>query len=210
MCAHHQFGSSGFDVLVYHIPKKVHFCWRCFLLCDSWNKIQSPVFLSRMQRIISRNFRLIRPFPGAVVWFFFTFYMIPAVLLPRWSSKVSAWFSNNLSKAPVSASLFRSSTSRITWKWMAYVHDPYPATLSATLQLVESSHKAREAFGSFWTKAKYSAFPSLLLHEWMSPFLILLPNRKAAFKKDKTQSTCFEFFLSFLFWCFKIQRIACR
>jgi hypothetical protein len=75
-------------------------------------------------------------------------------------------------------------------KWMAYVHDPYPAHYyPRPYNWIESSHKAREAFFlAVSTKAKYSAFPSLLLHEWMSSYFpdfiktgVVIPHQNAKY-----------------------------
>jgi len=57
-------------------------------------------------------------------------------------------------------------------KWMAYVHDPYPFHYyPRPYNWVEKGYKYKEDFfRQVSEKAKYSAFPSLLLKEWMGSY----------------------------------------
>ena len=57
-------------------------------------------------------------------------------------------------------------------KWLAYVHDPYPFHLyPEPYKWVESGYRQKEAFfRKVSESAKYSAFPSQLLKEWMGQF----------------------------------------
>ena len=63
-------------------------------------------------------------------------------------------------------------TPRFHDKWMAYVHDPYPFHFyPRPYTWVETSYKQNEEFfNKVSEKAKYSAFPSQLLLEWMGIF----------------------------------------
>jgi hypothetical protein len=63
----------------------------------------------------------------------------------------------DLSKGVVSGHYSVLQLPELHDKWMAYVHDPYPAHYyPRPYNWVESSHKAREAFSAVSTKAKYS------------------------------------------------------
>jgi glycosyltransferase involved in cell wall biosynthesis len=57
-------------------------------------------------------------------------------------------------------------------KWLAYVHDPYPFHLyPKPYNWVEAGYKQKEQFFRIVSEsAKYSAFPSQLLKEWMGQF----------------------------------------
>jgi len=57
-------------------------------------------------------------------------------------------------------------------KWMAYIHDPYPFHMyPRPYNWVEKSYKKKEEFVLAITeKARYLAFPSLLLKEWMESY----------------------------------------
>lgn len=57
-------------------------------------------------------------------------------------------------------------------KWMAYIHDPYPFHFyPRPYNWVEHGYyKKQEFFRAVSKKAKYSAFPSQLLQEWMGSY----------------------------------------
>lgn len=167
--------AAGFDVLVYHYTQK--FITLEGVSCYAIPEIKySPLyFLSRMQRIISRNFKVNpAPFLEQLFGFSFTFYNdTRSITVALKQQKFQPDLVITLSKG----ASFRPHYSVLQlpqWhdKWMAYVHDPYPAHYyPRPYNWVESSHKARESFFlAVSTKARYSAFPSLLLHEWMSSY----------------------------------------
>ncbi|WP_110688288.1 glycosyltransferase family protein [Salegentibacter sediminis] len=57
-------------------------------------------------------------------------------------------------------------------KWMAYIHDPYPfASYPRPYDYVEPGHqKKREFFLNVSEKARFAAYPSKLLAEWMESY----------------------------------------
>ena len=76
-------------------------------------------------------------------------------------------------------------------KWLAYVHDPYPFHYyPRPYNWVEKGHKFKETFfREVSEKAKYSAFPSLLLKEWMGSYYpnflktgIIIPHQQIKLK----------------------------
>lgn len=73
-------------------------------------------------------------------------------------------------------------------KWMAYVHDPYPFHYyPRPYNWVEPGYRKKEQFfREVSEKAAYSAFPSLLLKEWMGSYFpnflqtgIIIPHQNA-------------------------------
>src|SRR5690606_23552801 len=76
-------------------------------------------------------------------------------------------------------------------KWLAYVHDPYPFHYyPRPYNWVESGFKNKEAFfKAVSEKAAFSAFPSLLLKEWMGSYFpnflktgIIIPHQSVAYE----------------------------
>lgn len=61
-------------------------------------------------------------------------------------------------------------------KWMAYIHDPYPfASYPRPYDYVEPGHQQkRKFFLNVANKAKYVAYPSELLAEWMESYYFTL------------------------------------
>src|SRR5690606_20049590 len=57
-------------------------------------------------------------------------------------------------------------------KWMAYIHDPYPMhSYPRPYDYVEPGHQQkRKFFLNIAEKARYAAYPSKLLAEWMESY----------------------------------------
>lgn len=64
-------------------------------------------------------------------------------------------------------------------KWLAYIHDPYPFHVyPRPFNFVEESYKAKEKFMlSITEQARFIAFPSLLLKEWMQSYFPAVENK---------------------------------
>ena len=195
--------AAGFDILVYHYTQK--FIMLEGISCYAIPEIKySPLyFLSRMQRIISRNFKVNpAPFLEQLFGFSFTFYndtrsITAALKQQKFQPDLVLTLSKGGSFRPHYSVL---QLPELHDKWMAFVHDPYPAHYyPRPYNWVESSHKAREAFFSaVSTKAKYSAFPSLLLHEWMSSYFpdfiktgVVIPHQNAQYVVQDTSFPSF-------------------
>lgn len=84
-------------------------------------------------------------------------------------------------------------------KWMAYVHDPYPFHFyPRPYNWVQPGFRQKERFfKEVSEKARYSAFPSLLLKEWMASYFpnfeqtgMVIPHQNAvfAFENEKLPS----------------------
>lgn len=87
-------------------------------------------------------------------------------------------------------------------KWMAYIHDPYPfACYPRPYDYVEPGHqKKREFFLQVASKAKYAAYPSKLLAEWMEGYYrplngksIVIPHQiDEAYTRDESFPAFFQ------------------
>lgn len=191
-------GAAGFHVLVYHYTlRNIELAGiKCYAIPEI--KYSPLYFLSRMQRIISRNLKVNpAPFLEQLFGFSFTFFndtrsITAALKQQKFQPDLLLTLSKGGSFRPHYSVL---QLPELHDKWMAYVHDPYPAHYyPRPYNWVESSHKAREAFFlAVSTKAKYSAFPSLLLHEWMSSYFpnfiktgVVIPHQNAHYIVQET------------------------
>jgi hypothetical protein len=171
----HNLVEAGFEVLVYHYTLKNISLEgvNCFAIPEI--KYSPLYFLSRLQRVLSRNFNLnFAPFLEKLFGFSFTFFN-DAISIER-ALKISK-FQPNLVLTLSKGASFRPHYALLQLgelhnKWMAYVHDPYPFHYyPRPYTWVESSYKQKEQFFmQVSEKAKHSAFPSQLLLEWMGSY----------------------------------------
>lgn len=166
---------AGFDVLIYHYTlKNIQLEGvTCFAIPEI--KYSPLYFLSRMQRVLSRKFNInVAAFLDKLFGFSFTFFndsnsIVKALKKQTFEPDLILTLSKGGSFRPHYAVL---KIPQLHDKWMAYVHDPYPAHFyPRPYTWVEPSYKSREAFFvQISEKARYSAFPSQLLKEWMGSF----------------------------------------
>ena len=187
----HNLVEAGFEVLVYHYTLKniplqgVN----CFAIPEI--KYSPLYFLSRLQRVLSRNFNLnVAPFLEKLFGFSFTFFndtnsIVQALRKSNFEADLVLTLSKAASFRPHYAVL---QLPELHPKWMAYVHDPYPIHYyPRPYNWIEPSHKQKQQFFSAVSnKAKYSAFPSLLLQEWMGSYFhnflktgVVIPHQNA-------------------------------
>jgi hypothetical protein len=184
---------AGYEVLVYHYTlkqiklKDVN----CFAIPEI--KYSFMYFLSRLQRVFSRwtNINL-APFFEQLFGFSFTFFndtsgIIRALKKCEFEPDLILTLSKGASFRPHYAVL---KCPYLHDKWMAYIHDPYPFHYyPRPYNWVESGYKRKESFFlKVSEKAKYSAFPSKLLKEWMSSYFpnfiktgVVLPHQNAEY-----------------------------
>jgi hypothetical protein len=189
---------AGYEVLVYHYTlkqiklKDVN----CFAIPEI--KYSFMYFLSRLQRVFSRwtNINL-APFFEQLFGFSFTFFndtsgIIRALKKCEFEPDLILTLSKGASFRPHYAVL---KCSDLHHKWMAYIHDPYPFHYyPRPYTWVESGYKSKELFFlKVSEKAKYTAFPSLLLKEWMSSYFpdflktgVIIPHQNAKYNIQDT------------------------
>ena len=167
--------AAGFEVLVYHYTlKNIQLSGvTCFAIPEI--KVSSLYFLSRMQRIFARNLNWnLATFFEKRFGFSFTFFndtnsIVKALKKIDFSPDLVMTLSKGGSFRPHYAVL---KTPQLHNKWLAYVHDPYPFHFyPRPYTWVEPGYQFKENFfEQVAEKAKYSAFPSQLLLEWMGSY----------------------------------------
>lgn len=182
---------AGFDILVYHYTRKE------IELKDikSFNipeiKFSGFYFLSRLLRVINRNVKInFAPFFEKKFGFSLTFFndsnsIIKALKKKSFQPDLILTLSKGASFRPHYAVL---KLPHLHNKWIAYVHDPFPFHYyPRPYNWVESSYDKKELFfRKVSEKAKFSAFPSQLLKEWMSSYFpdfsktgVIIPHQNA-------------------------------
>lgn len=189
---------AGFDVLVYHYTlRDIQLQGAsCFAIPEI--KYSPLYFMSRIQRVIQRNSAInLAPFFERLFGFSFTFYNDTRSILKA-LKKLS--FAPDLVLTLSKGGSFRPHYAVVKLpqlhdKWMAYVHDPYPFHFyPQPYQWVEPGYKFKEAFfKKVAEKAKYSAFPSQLLLEWMGGYFpgfmktgVVIPHQNSKYKIPNT------------------------
>lgn len=192
----HNLAEAGFEVLVYHYTlKNIKLVGvTCFSIPEI--KYSPMYFLSRTQRVLSRNFNVnLAPFLEKLFGFSFTFFndtngILEALKKCTFEPDLILTLSKGGSFRPHYAVL---KCPELHHKWMAYVHDPYPFHFyPRPYTWVESSYKQKETFFTQVSeKAKYSAFPSQLLLEWMGSFYpdflktgMIIPHQNATYNLE--------------------------
>ncbi|RZJ50188.1 MAG: UDP-glycosyltransferase [Flavobacterium sp.] len=189
---------AGFEVLVYHYTRKN-------IQLKNINTIGIPeikwsflYFLSRGQRVFSRKFKVnLAPFFEKRFGFSFTFFN-DTKSISKAVKKES--FIPDLVLTLSKGASFRSHYAVLKLphlhdKWMAYIHDPYPFHYyPRPYNWVESGYDFKQIFfEELSQKAKYSAFPSQLLKEWMSSYFsdfaqtgIVIPHQNEKYTVQNT------------------------
>ena len=166
---------AGFEVCVYHYTRRNIQIEG--ILCKEISEIKfSPFyFLSRLQRVLWRNFTInVASFLEGIFGFSFTFFndvnsIKRALLEMDLKPDLVLTLSKGASFRPHYAVL---KLPQFHDKWMAYIHDPYPFhCYPRPYDWVESSYKQKDIFfKEVSEKARYSSFQSLLLKEWMGSY----------------------------------------
>lgn len=168
--------SIGYQVKVLHYTRKE------IQLGDDIECITIPeikfsihYILSRTQRVFQRITKLnVSKFLENIFGHSFTFFndsksIAKAVKKYYKEEELIITLSKGASFRPHYALL---SVTELHHKWMAYVHDPYPFHYyPRPYNWVEAGYQFKEDFfRKVSEKAKYSAFPSLMLKEWMGSY----------------------------------------
>ncbi|WP_055435393.1 hypothetical protein [Lacinutrix algicola] len=138
-------------------------------------KLSLNYLLSRSQRIFQRKTKInISKFLENIFGHSFTFFndsksIQKAIKKYYTNHDLIITLSQGASFRPHNAML---KLPELHSKWLAYVHDPYPFHLyPEPYNWTEAGYKQKEYFfRKVSERAKYSAFPSQLLKEWMGQF----------------------------------------
>ncbi|MCH3881940.1 MULTISPECIES: glycosyltransferase family protein [Tenacibaculum] len=166
----------GYKVKVLHYSRKeIRLANNIECVNIKETKFSINYLLSRTQRVISRVLKVdMSNFLENIFGHSFTFFndtkSISKALKEHYNSEdLIITLSKGASFRPHYAMLKLPTLQN---KWLAYVHDPYPFHFyPRPYNWVEKGYKFKEAFfREVSVKAKYSAFPSLLLKEWMGSY----------------------------------------
>lgn len=201
----HNLVAAGFEVEVYHYTlNNIQLAGvNCFAIPEI--KYSPLYFLSRTQRVLSRNFNInMADFLERIFGFSFTFFndtnsIIKALKKRIFQPDLVMTLSKGASFRPHYALL---KLPELHAKWMAYVHDPYPIHYyPRPYNWIEVSYRQKQQFFlAVSQKAKYSAFPSLLLQEWMGSYFhnfnktgVIIPHQNAEYQiKNNEFPTYFD------------------
>lgn len=193
----HNLVAAGFEIMVYHYTlKNIQLKG---VNCVAIPEIKfSPLYiLSRIQRVLSRKLSInFAPFLEKKMGFSFTFFndtnsIVRALKKCTFEPDLLLTLSKGGSFRPHYAVL---QLSELHFKWMAYVHDPYPFHYyPRPYNWVEPGYQFKEDFfREVSEKAKYSGFPSLLLKEWMGSYFpkfletgVVIPHQTLKINRDK-------------------------
>lgn len=184
---------AGFEVLVYHYTLKNIELKNINTYAISEIKTSIFYYLSRLQRVINRSIKVNTvPFFEKIFGFSFTFFN-DAKSITKSLKKIT--FDPDLVLTLSKGASFRShyavlKVPNLHDKWLAYVHDPYPFHYyPRPYNWVEPGYNLKEVFfRELSEKAKYSAFPSELLREWMSSYFpefsrgIIIPHQNEKYQ----------------------------
>jgi len=167
---------AGFEVLVYHYTRKD--IQLAGISCHSIkeNRRSLLFFLSRMERYLRYWFDLKVHKPIEQI-FGFSFTLLNDRNSITTTLKKIKDFEPDLVVTLSKGASFRPHHALLKlpeWhtKWMAYIHDPYPfASYPRPYDYVEPGHQQkRNFFLKVAARAKYAAYPSKLLAEWMESY----------------------------------------
>ena len=190
----HNLSEAGFEVLVHHYTRKDIKLQNIKTFNVPEIRFSFNYFLSRTQRVISRNLKVnLALFFEKKMGFSLTFFN-DTKSIAKALKKES--FQPDLVLTLSKGASFRSHYAVLKLphlhdKWVAYVHDPFPFHFyPRPYNWVEPSYEKKEAFfREVSEKAKYSAFPSQLLKEWMSSYFrnfektgIIIPHQNAKYE----------------------------
>lgn len=166
----------GFDLQVYHYTRKEIQIDSipCFSIPEK--KINLRYVLSRSERLFTRWTKInLNPYLESWFGFSFTFfndtYSIASCVRKQkdFNPDLVVTLSKGASFRPHYALL---KLPELHDKWMAYVHDPFPFHYyPRPFNWIQPGYAQKEKFfRAVSQKAKYSAFPSQLLKEWMGSY----------------------------------------
>ena len=186
---------AGFDVSVCHYTQKEIYLSdiKCFAILEKKGNLM--YLLSRFERIFTRWTGInLNPLLEGLFGFSFTFFNDTSSMVK--ALKKETVFEPDLVLTLSKGASFRPHYALLKlpqWhsKWMAYVHDPYPFHYyPRPYNWIQPGYKQKEKFfREVSDKATFSAFPSLLLQEWMGSYFenflktgVMIPHQNANYE----------------------------
>ena len=197
---------AGFNLKVYHYTQKDIFLPEIQCVSIPEKKGNVKYLLSRFERIFTRWTRInLNPLLEGFFGFSFTFFNDTASIKKALEKETT--FESDLLLTLSKGASFRPHYAVLKlpkWhsKWMAYIHDPYPFHYyPRPYNWIQPGYKQKEFFfRKVSKKAKFSAFPSLLLKEWMGNYFenflqtgTIIPHQNTEYEvKNKVFPTYFD------------------
>lgn len=191
--------ACGFDVKVLHYTQKQIALTGTTCICIPEKKWNFLYLLSRTERLFTRitKISLNRQLES---WFGFSFTFFNDSNSIATAIQKQNDFQPDLVLTLSKGASFRPHHAMLKVpelhdKWMAYVHDPYPFHFyPRPYNWVEHGYyEKQEFFRAVSKKAKYSAFPSQLLQEWMGSYFpdflrtgVLIPHQISDYQIQDT------------------------
>lgn len=186
---------TGFNLKVYHYTQKEIrlTAIECFSIPE--RKGNGMYVLSRLERLFTRYTGInLNPLLEGFFGFSFTFFNDTASIKKALKKEIA--FKPDLVLTLSKGASFRPHYAVLKlpkWhlKWMAYIHDPYPFHYyPRPYNWIQPGYKQKEKFfKEVSEKAKFSAFPSLLLQEWMGSYFpeflktgVVIPHQNAKYE----------------------------
>ncbi len=191
--------ACGFEVRVLHYTQKEISLTGITCIAISEKKWNFLYLLSRTERLFTRLTK-ISVNASLENWFGFSFTFFNDSNSIASTIKQQKGFQPDLVLTLSKGASFRPHHAMLKVpelhdKWMAYVHDPYPFHFyPRPYNWVEHGYyKKQEFFRAVSKKAKFSAFPSQLLQEWMGSYFpdflrtgVLIPHQISDYKIQDT------------------------
>jgi hypothetical protein len=189
---------AGFEIVVYHYTLKNITLKNINTVAIPEIKSSFYYFISRFLRVVSRKFKMnFTHFFEKRFGFSFTFFndtrsITKALKKQSFNPDLVLTLSKGASFRPHYAML---KLTHLHDKWMAYIHDPFPFHYyPRPYNWVEPGYDRKEFFfRELSQKAKYAAFPSQLLKEWMSSYFpnfantgLIIPHQNSKYEVQNT------------------------
>ena len=195
----HNLKQAGFNLKVYHYTQKDIDLPDIECVSIPERKSNRMYILSRMQRLFTRWTGInLNPLLEGLFGFSFTFFNDTTSIIKALKNETD--FEPDLVLTLSKGASFRPHYAVLKlpeWhsKWMAYVHDPYPFHYyPRPYNWIQPGYKQKEQFfRGVSKKATFSAFPSLLLQEWMGSYFpdflksgVIIPHQLAKYEIQNT------------------------
>ncbi len=197
---------AGFKLKVYHYTQNKIQLTQIDCVSIPENKRNAMYLLSRLERLFTRWTGInLNPLLEGIFGFSFTFFNDTSSIVKALRKEIN--FKPDLVLTLSKGASFRPHYALLKlpkWhsKWMAYVHDPYPFHYyPRPYNWIQPGYKQKEHFfRNISDNAKFSAFPSLLLQEWMGSYFenflktgMVIPHQNAKYKvKDNVFPSYFD------------------